>query len=116
MEHGLADSLQTLLTVPSPHLDLTVTDGQGDNLAQLAVESEAGERQRCVELLCRDCRSVITQLHRLQVSYYLSAKTAVQVLYISAETAGQLLLICKTAGQVILFCECRVCSDLFIPE
>ena len=67
VEHGLADSLQTLLTVPSPHLDLAVTDGQGDNLAQLAVESEAGERQRCVELLCRDCRSVITHLQRLQV-------------------------------------------------
>ena len=58
VEHGLADSLQTILSLPEPHLDLTVTDGQGDNLAQLAVESEAGERERCVEMLCGDCRSV----------------------------------------------------------
>ena len=38
-------------------VSISVTDGQGDNLAHLAVESEAGERQRCVELLCSDCRS-----------------------------------------------------------
>ena len=90
MEHGLADSLQTLLTVPSPHLDLAVTDGQGDNLAQLAVESEAGERQRCVELLCRDCRSVITYLQRLRIRYYTSA-----------EPLSQLLLICRDCSSGI---------------
>ena len=46
--------VQTLLSVP--HLDLSVTDDEGRNVAQIAVEEERGERQRCVEILSRDRR------------------------------------------------------------
>jgi len=51
---GYADFLQTLLSVP--HLDLSVTDGRGRTVAQIAVEEEEGERQRCVEILSRERR------------------------------------------------------------
>ena len=52
--YGYADVLQILLSVP--HLDLSVTDREGRNVAQFAVEWEGGERQRCVEILSRDRR------------------------------------------------------------
>ena len=53
---GLADILQTILSVPESQLDLSVTDVRGRNVGQIAVESSAGDRQRCVELLCQDRR------------------------------------------------------------
>ena len=53
---GYADVLQTILSVPEPHLDLSVTDERGRNVAQIAVEENEGERQRCVEILSRDRR------------------------------------------------------------
>ena len=56
VELGLADVLQTILSVPEPQLDLSVTDGRGRNVGQIAVESSEGDRQRCVELLCQDRR------------------------------------------------------------
>ena len=39
-----------------PHLNLSVTDWRGRNIAQIAVEEEGGERLRCVEILSRDRR------------------------------------------------------------
>merc|ERR1711988_654136 len=51
---GYAEVLQILLSVP--HLDLSVTDREGRNVAQIAVEEDGGERQRCVEMLSRDRR------------------------------------------------------------
>ena len=54
VERGYADILQTLLSVSD--LDLSVTDGRGRTVAQIAVEEERGERQRCVEILSRDRR------------------------------------------------------------
>merc|ERR1711963_425056 len=54
VEFGYADILQTLLSVP--HLDVSVIDGRGRIVAQIAVEEERGERQRCVEILSRDRR------------------------------------------------------------
>ena len=51
LEWGLADILQTILAVPEAQLDLSVTDLYGDNVAQIAVESNEGERQRCFELI-----------------------------------------------------------------
>merc|ERR1719195_398170 len=56
VEFGYADVLQTILSVPEPHLDLIVTDERGRNVAQIAVEENEGERQRCVEILSRDRR------------------------------------------------------------
>jgi len=56
VEDGYADVLQTILSVPEPHLDLSVTDERGRNVAQIAVEGFLGERQRCVEILSRDRR------------------------------------------------------------
>ena len=53
---GYADVLQTILSVPEPHLDLSVTDERGRNVAQIAVEENGEERQRCVEILSRDRR------------------------------------------------------------
>ena len=58
---GYAKCLQIILTVPEPHLDLSVTDSDGRNIAQIAVEShEGGDEdvygQRCVELLSGDRR------------------------------------------------------------
>ena len=53
---GLADILQTILSVPESQLDLSVTDVRGRNVGQIAVESSEGDRQRCVELLCQDRR------------------------------------------------------------
>ena len=53
---GLADILQIILTVPEPRLDLSVTHSRGRNIAQMAVESNAGDRQRCLELLSGDRR------------------------------------------------------------
>ena len=55
---GHADILQTILSVPEPHLDLSVTDSRGRNIAQIAVEDSGylGDRQRCVELLSGDRR------------------------------------------------------------
>ena len=50
VHRGNAESLQIILTVPEPHLDLSVTDS-GINIAQIAVESNGGDRQRCLELL-----------------------------------------------------------------
>ena len=54
LREGHADVLQILLSVPD--LDLSVTDGGGRNVGQIAVEEEGGERQRCVEMLSRDRR------------------------------------------------------------
>ena len=59
VERGRAECLQIILSVPEPHLDLTVTDYRGRNIAQIAVEEEfnyGGDRQRCLELLSRDRR------------------------------------------------------------
>ena len=50
------DILQTILSVPGPHQDLSVTDPSGRNIAQIAVEEDEGDRQRCVELLSGDRR------------------------------------------------------------
>ena len=56
VDRGNAESLQIILTVPEPHLDLSVTDSRGRNIAQIAVEENEGDRQRCVELLSGDRR------------------------------------------------------------
>ena len=56
VKYGYADVLQTILSVPEPHLDLSVTDCRRRNVAQIAVEENGGERQRCVEILSRDRR------------------------------------------------------------
>ena len=53
---GLAECLQIILSVPEPLLDLSVTDWGGRNIAQLAVEMNFGDRQRCLELLSGDRR------------------------------------------------------------
>ena len=53
---GLTDILQTILTVPEFHLDLSVTDGRARNIARIAVEENRGDRQRCLELLSGDRR------------------------------------------------------------
>ena len=49
----LGDILQIILSVPHPHLDLSVTDISGRNITQITVE---GNSQRCLELLSRDKR------------------------------------------------------------
>ena len=54
--YGHADILQIILSVPEPHLDLSVTDTRGRNIAQIAVEENGGDRQRSVELLSGDRR------------------------------------------------------------
>ena len=51
-----AECLQIILSVPEPDLDLSVTDSRGRNIAQIAVEEDQGDRQRCVELLSGDRR------------------------------------------------------------
>ena len=56
VQFGQADILQIILSVPPPDLDLSVTDRRGRNIAQIAVEEDFGDRQRCVELLSRDGR------------------------------------------------------------
>ena len=56
VEKGRADILQIILTVPEPHLDLSVIDSRGRNIAQIAEESDRGDRQRCLELLSGDRR------------------------------------------------------------
>merc|ERR1712218_139206 len=56
VRRGHADILQIILSVPEPDLDLSVTDRRGRNIAQIAVEENRGERQRCVELLSGDRR------------------------------------------------------------
>ena len=53
---GYADILPIILSVPEPDLDLSVTDSKGRNIAQIAVERNGGDRQRCVELLSADRR------------------------------------------------------------
>ena len=55
---GCADSLEMILSVPQPQLDITVTDNNGDNVAWRAVlgERDEGDYLRCVELLCEDPR------------------------------------------------------------
>ena len=52
---GYADILQTILSVPEPHLDLGVTH-LGRNISQLAVEGnpDYGDRQRCLKFLSGD--------------------------------------------------------------
>ena len=50
------ECLEILVSVPEPHLDLSVTDYSGRNIAQIAVEENYGDRQRCVELLSGDRR------------------------------------------------------------
>ena len=62
--YGCADILQIILTVPEPNLDLIVTDDRGRNIAQIAVEENGVDRQRCVELLSGD-RRVNLLLHGL---------------------------------------------------
>ena len=56
VESSHAECLQIILTVPEPHLDLRVTDPRGRNFAQIAVEGNREDRQRCVELLSGDRR------------------------------------------------------------
>ena len=56
VDWGYADILQIILSVPEPDLDLSVTDSEGRNIAQIAVEENRGDRQRCVELLSGDRR------------------------------------------------------------
>merc|ERR1711953_1014701 len=56
VKRGYADVLQTILSVPEPHLDLSVTDPGGRNVAQIAVEEDGAESQRCLEMLSRDRR------------------------------------------------------------
>ena len=51
---GSADILQIFLSVPD--LDLSVIDIDGRNIALIAVETNGGDRQRCLELLCGDRR------------------------------------------------------------
>merc|ERR1712130_447907 len=51
LEWGLADILQIILAVPESQLDLGVTDLYDDTVAQIAVESNEGEREKCFELL-----------------------------------------------------------------
>jgi len=55
---GYADILLIILSVPEPHLDLSVTDSEGRNIAQIAVEDSVygGDSQRCVEILSGDRR------------------------------------------------------------
>ena len=53
---GYSDILQTILSVPEPQLDLSVTDQRGRNVAQIAVEGILGDRQRIVEILSQDRR------------------------------------------------------------
>jgi len=55
VKDGNGDILQTILSVPEPQLDLSVTL-YGRNVAQIAVEKDGGDRQRCVELLSQDRR------------------------------------------------------------
>ena len=56
IQEGRAECLQIILSVPEPHLDLTVTDRDGRNIAQIAVEEDRGDSQRCLELLSGDRR------------------------------------------------------------
>ena len=56
VSRGHAECLQIILTVPEPHLDLSVTDTRGRNIAQIAVEMDGGDRQRCLKLLSGDRR------------------------------------------------------------
>ena len=56
VDSGYAECLQILLSVPEPHLDLSVTDIDGRNIAQIAVEEKLGDLQRCLELLSADRR------------------------------------------------------------
>ena len=51
---GYADSLQVILTVPQPYLDLTATNISGHSVTWLAVR--AGNSVRCVQLLSDDPR------------------------------------------------------------
>ena len=51
LEWGQADILETILAVPPAQLDLGVTDLYGDNVAQIAVESNEGEREKCFQLI-----------------------------------------------------------------
>ena len=55
-----ADSLEILLSLPQPLLDITATDDWGNNVAWCSVldteEEEEGDRLRCVEMLCEDPR------------------------------------------------------------
>ena len=54
---ALGDSLQIILTVPQPYLDLTATNLCGYNVAWLAVRNpEEWEPLRCVQLLSDDPR------------------------------------------------------------
>ena len=49
--------LQTILSVPQPQLDLSVTDCGGNNVAKIAVEvMHGGHRRRIVEVLSQDRR------------------------------------------------------------
>ena len=56
MESGYAEILQTILSVPEPQLDVSVTDPDGRTVGQIAVEKSWGDRQRCLEILCQDQR------------------------------------------------------------
>ena len=53
---GHAEVLEVILTVPHPQLDLSVTDREGRTLAQMAVESNARDSLRCLEILLEDSR------------------------------------------------------------
>ena len=57
VHYGRADILQIILSVPEPHLDLSVRDPRGRNIAQIAVEENRGHRHRCVKLLSGDRRA-----------------------------------------------------------
>ena len=56
--YGTADSLEIILDVPQPQLDLAATDALGYNVAWCAVlnTEDCGDQQRCVQLLCDDPR------------------------------------------------------------
>ena len=58
--YGRADSLEIILSVPQPHVDFTVTDHDGYNVAWCAVLNAVfdndGDPERCMELLTADPR------------------------------------------------------------
>ena len=56
VESGYPEILRTILSVPEPQLDVSVTDPEGRTVGQIAVEKSWGDRQRCLEILCQDQR------------------------------------------------------------
>ena len=56
VHRGYPDILQTILSVPDPQLDLSVTDIIGRDVARIAVMNNKVDVLRCVELLSQDRR------------------------------------------------------------